>query len=169
MNMEKVIDRGEIAAAVATIAGDMKATYGTQPVLCIAVMNGAAFFAVDLMRQLPENFTLESVRVKSYIGQESSGELQFLSKLPNVEGKAVVLLDEICDSGLTLSQLQREVMNAGADTCRTAVLLNVGHDTAVHTPSFIGHQFTADPGFLVGYGMDWHGTNRQLQDIFRAR
>lgn len=165
--MKTVLTAEQVQDATRRVAEALKKYYGQEPVTAIAVMNGAAFFAVDLLRQLPENFIFETVRVRSYIGTSSSGKLEYLSAMPEVQGKNVLLLDEICDSGLTLFQLMKEVYNHGAATCRTAVLLcnQSAHESVAHTPHFIGHDFSTDPGFLIGSGMDMNGKLRQLSDV----
>lgn len=164
--MKKILDKQKVADAIQDVANKLIKQYGSNPVCLIAIMNGGAFFAVDLLRRLPINFTFDSVKVRSYDGMKSSGQLEYVSPLPDVAWKHVILVDEICDSGLTLSRIQYDCLQKGALTCLTAVLCRCPSGNAQHIPDFCGIHFGEDPGFLVGCGMDWKGYYRQLADLY---
>ena len=164
--MKIVATHYEIEDAVLRMAGVIESDYGEQEVLCLAIMNGAAFFAVDLLRELPENFELGSIRVSSYAGQESTGKLHWHSELPDVQGKHVLLLDEICDSGLTLQAICAEVQRRGAASVKAAAFVNIKGKDKLYSPEYSGITFDESPGFLVGYGMDDNGKGRQDRNLY---
>lgn len=164
--MKTIATYHEIAATVQRMATKINEDYGGENVLCLAIMNGAAFFAVDLLRELNDNFELGSIRVSSYAGQESTGKLQWHSELPDVQGKHVLLLDEICDSGLTLQAICAEVQRRGAASVKAAAFVNIASKGKLYSPDYSGIRFTESPGFLVGYGMDNEGKGRQLRSLY---
>lgn len=153
----------EVANSIRSIFGQAK------DVTLLVVMNGGAFFAVDLARQLPPAFGFESVRVASYNGTENSGLLTWLSPLPDVAGKHIIIVDEICDSGRTLHAIRQAVIDAGAATCSTAVLISIDKKSTrarYGVPDFSAIDLPTDPGFLIGCGMDYHGTHRSHRALY---
>lgn len=152
----------EIKKAIQKLAIKLQGVYGQEDVTVICILNGAMFFAVDLMRMLPPRFRIETLRVGSYSGKESTGTLTYLSAIPVVDGKNVILLDEICDSGLTLGKLYEQMKLLGAREVSTAVLVNIKRDDKKHEPTYACLTLPSDCGFLVGYGMDDNGKGRQL-------
>lgn len=166
--MHIVFSAEEIAAAVRRTAGELRAHFGEEePVLVLALLNGALWFAADLLRELPPNFCLETLRVSSYgSGTSSSGQLRFLSPLPEVRGQRVLLLDDVLDTGLTLALLSEQLRRAGARELRTCVAVDKLERRALPIrPDFAA--LRVERGFLLGYGMDWDGRYRNLPYIAR--
>ena len=134
-------------------------------VLALTLLQGASVFACDLLRLLPPEIECEGVRVASYgAAHESSGELRWLTPIPNVKGRTVLLLDDVLDSGLTFLRVTAALKQAGARRVITAV--------AVDKPTERRHPVTADfiglsapPVYLIGYGMDENNRYRHLPYI----
>ncbi len=148
------------------MAADIIATWGEeQDVIALALLNGALFFAADLLRYLPSNYLLASIHASSYgMAQQSSGNVTLMSSLPQVEGKRVLILDDVLDTGLTLTELRRILYDRGAAEVKCAVAVDK-KICRVHPieADFVG--FEAGPDFLIGYGMDDADRYRNLDAI----
>ena len=166
MSIEPLFTAGQIAGAVQRMAVELEAHYGSErPVKVLALLNGALWFAADLLRLLPPNFVLETVRVSSYgAGRETSGRLHWKSPVPACEGQRVLVLDDVLDSGITLTAVKAELLRLGAVEVRTAVLVDKPSGRRVECRAdYAG--LTAPGEFLVGYGMDADECYRNLPFI----
>ncbi len=163
MTLVPRISAEEIAAALRAMAQQVLARFGEgEPVLVLALLNGAIWFAADLLRLLPENYQLETLRVGSYgDGCESSGKLQWYGQLPPCTGARVLVLDDVLDSGLTLHAVVAALHAAGAAEVATAVVVDKsGRRTVPFSADFVA--FHLGETYLAGYGMDAAGLYRNL-------
>lgn len=156
----------QVQQAVCRLAGEIERHFGTdEDVTVLALLNGALWFAADLLRALPQNFLLETARVSSYgDARSSSGTLQWKTPMPDVRGKRVLIVDDVLDTGLTLQQVGTTLREAGASEVRTAVLvLKEGCQKVPISADFTA--LTAPKLFLIGCGMDDAGRYRNLPYI----
>jgi hypoxanthine phosphoribosyltransferase len=132
----------------------------------VCVLKGAFVFLSDLARAIDGNTTLDFIAVSSYgSNTTSSGQVQLLKDLDStIEGRDVVIVEDIVDTGLTLTYLQ-EILRARAPRrLRTACLLSKPSRRKVDVPvEYIG--FTIEDKFVVGYGLDYDGQYRNLPYI----
>jgi hypoxanthine phosphoribosyltransferase len=132
----------------------------------VCVLKGAFVFLSDLARAIGGTVTLDFIAVSSYgSGTKSSGQVQLLKDLDSpLEGRDVVIVEDIVDTGLTLTYLQ-EILRARAPRrLRTACLLSKPSRRKVDVPvEYIG--FTIEDRFVVGYGLDHAEQYRNLPDI----
>lgn len=166
MKTQTLFTRDEIAAAVKRTAAHVQAHFGTdEPVTVLVLLNGGMWFAADLLRELPANYLLETVRVSSYgAGTESSGELRWGSPCPEVAGRRVLVVDDVLDTGLTMLKLTEALRAQGARDVASCVAVNkTGRRSAPIEPDFAALQ--VENGFLLGYGMDWGGRYRNNPSI----
>ncbi len=166
MTLVPRISADEIAAALRTMAQQVRERFGeSEPVQVLALLNGATWFAADLLRLLPANYQLETLRVGSYgAGYESSGELQWQSVLPPCAGARVLVLDDVLDSGLTLRSVVAALRAAGAAEVACAVVVDKKACRSVpFEADFVA--FRLGVAYLVGYGMDAAGLYRNLPFI----
>lgn len=167
--IETVFSERDIAAAVRRVAGEILARLGeAEPVMALALLNGAAWFAADLLRLLPPCYMLETARVSSYgEGMQTSGRLTWHSPVPSCRGRRVLVLDDVLDSGVTMQAVVGGLKEHGAAEVLTAVAVNkLGGRLVPIEPDFAALE-THD-GFLVGYGLDWKGRYRNLPWIGRV-
>lgn len=169
MNMHCLYTAEEIDAAVHRAAVEVQGLFPLgEKVLVLALLNGALWFAADLLRLLPDNFLLESVRVSSYgTAQESCGTLTWKSPMPDCRGQRVLVVDDVLDSGITLCSVVSALQAAGALQVCTAVAVSKDSSTCRRVP------FEADvaalhapASFLVGYGMDLAGRYRNFPAVY---
>jgi hypoxanthine phosphoribosyltransferase len=155
----------EIAAAVARLAGEITRDLAGRPILLLGILKGAFFFTADLARALPPSaeVTIDFLVVSSYGNSDrSSGEVRLLKDTSeSVEGKNVIIVEDIVDNGLTLAYLHRLLGGRHPASLRTCVLLDKPYrrktDVAVDYEGF-----QCPDTFVVGYGLDYQERFRHL-------
>lgn len=165
-HIRELFSAADIRRGVERVAREVQAHFGTQDeVLVPVILDGGLMFAADLLRRLPANFRMETMRVSSYgAGKESSGELQWIFSPPDVAGCRVLVLDDLADSGITLREICRRLSDMGAaEVCSAVAVDKNGRREAGFTPDFAA--LHTHGGFLVGYGMDFAGKYRNLPFI----
>jgi len=171
-DVEKVIiPHQRIAARVEELAGEIMRDHAAADgsggeVTIIPVLTGAMVFAADLIRRLRMRMKMGYVAVSSYPGRSvrSRGPVVVTSELGDVTGRPVLLVDDIIDTGATLSVVQRMIAAMKPAALRTCVLLkkNVARRAAVSV-EYVG--FDIPDVFVVGYGLDFGDYYRNLPDI----
>jgi hypoxanthine phosphoribosyltransferase len=144
------------------IAGD----YQGRPVMVIGVLTGCLVFLADLIRRLDLPLRIHLVQASSYRGEATlPGELRLgLEELPDLTGKEVLLVDDILDTGRTLSRVVAVLKKRGAARVRIAVLLHkVGRQEVPLVADYVG--FDIPDAFVVGYGLDFNDEYRHLPHI----
>lgn len=132
----------------------------------VGVLKGGFMFMSDLVRSMDANVTLDFMAVSSYgKGTTSSGEVRVLKDLDSkLEGRHVIIVEDIVDTGLTLKYMQEILHARGPKTLRTACLLSKPSRRKVQVPvEYIG--FTIEDKFVVGYGLDFAEQYRNLPYI----
>ena len=156
-----------IAARLDALATDITAFYQGKPLTVLAILNGSLPFAADLLRRIPLPLHLDCLSVASYYGgTASSGTVSFLqTRLPEVAGRHVLLLDDILDTGLTLHAVRQRLSAETAPlSIRSAVLLRKRKPRAEpFEADYVG--FDIEDEFVVGYGLDYQGRYRNLPEI----
>jgi hypoxanthine phosphoribosyltransferase len=132
----------------------------------VAVLKGAFVFLSDLIRQIPGDLSLDFIAVTSYAqGTTTSGEVRMLNDLDvAIDGKQVVIVEDIVDSGTTLRYLQEILRARNPRSLATACLLSKPARRRVDVKvDYVG--FTIEDRFVVGYGLDYAGRFRNLRHI----
>jgi hypoxanthine phosphoribosyltransferase len=162
-----LITAEQIDRRIGELAAEIDAAYAADEAIhLICVLKGGFIFLADLVRQLRSRVTLDFIAVSSYEkGTTSSGEVRLLKDLDvALDGKHVIVVEDIVDTGLTLMYLQGILRARGPRTLRTACLLSKPSRRTIDVPvEYIG--FTIDDLFVVGYGLDYNGQYRHLPDI----
>jgi len=156
-----------IRQRIADMAADMNKTLVDDFPLFISVLNGAFLFTADLVRHITVECEVTFIRVASYNGTQSTGQLKSVLGLNHsVEGRHVVLLEDIIDTGHTAAYLVNEIQQLRPASVRLASLL-LKPDALQHDlrPDYVGFEVAND--FLVGYGLDYDGLGRNLNDIYK--
>ncbi|HEY8402762.1 MAG TPA: hypoxanthine phosphoribosyltransferase [Cytophagaceae bacterium] len=141
---------------------------GMDPVF-IAILNGAFMFAADLIKEITGPCKLSFIKVASYEGTVSSGKVNSLIGLEeNLEGKNVVLIDDIVDTGITMSYVIEQVQAFKPASLEVAtLLLKPEAFNNQFQIKFVG--FTIPNDFVVGYGLDYNGYGRNLREIYHIK
>lgn len=158
---EKVLDN-----RVTELAKELYNVYGDAEVVFVCTLKGAVFFACDLLKKYPGDARMEFLRVSSYQGDKSTGkvELNLSISKDNLENKNVVIIEDIVDTGYTLSFLNNYIGKMNPKTLATCTLLDKKTKRIADVePTYSG--FVVDDLFVIGYGLDYDGKYRNLPYI----
>lgn len=165
--MRLVYSEGQIAEAVARVAGAIDRDYGGREVHLIGVLKGSVLFLADLMRRLETPCTVDFVRLSSYGDAKSSSGtvIEKIALRDSVAGRHVIVVEEIVDSGLTLNKLLRDLGAAAPASLRVCTLIDKTGRREVDVPvDYRG--LSLEDGFLVGYGLDLDERFRNLPAVY---
>lgn len=164
-----MISARRIARRVRQMGQDISSVYADldQPLVMVVILKGAAVFAADLLRSLSIPAELEFVRASSYGGgTSSSGRVKFAHLVEGpLTGRDILLVEDIVDSGRTISTIVKELQRNHPASLRLAALLDRPARREVEVPiDFTG--FRIPDRFVIGYGLDYAGLYRELPDIY---
>ncbi len=163
-DLEKtLITREQIAARLAEMAADVDRDYEGKDVLLVGVLKGAVMVMADFARALHSTVEMDWMAVSSYgSGTKSSGVVRILKDLDaDITGRHVLIVEDIVDSGLTLSWLVSNLSSRGPATVEVLTLLRKPEAAKVHVQTrYVG--FDIPPEFVVGYGLDFAEKYRNL-------
>jgi hypoxanthine phosphoribosyltransferase len=163
MPIEPLIDASTIAARVAALGDEITRDYQGRDIVMVPVLKGSYVFAADLAREIDLDLEVDFLAVRSYgDGTESTGVVQITSDLSHpIEGKHVILVEDIVDTGLTVSYLRENLVTRQPASLKIASLLHKPARTRVSVNiDYLG--FTVEDVFLVGYGLDQGQKYRNL-------
>lgn len=138
---------------------------GKNPVF-VCVLRGGIYFFSDLTKAVPIPIELDFIQAKSYIGTESSGNVQLIKDLDSeIAGKDVLLVEDIVDTGRTLKFLISHILSKKPKSLEIASLLSKEGEEAVGYPiKYVGWNIGKE--FVIGYGLDYDGKFRNLPGVF---
>lgn len=165
----KYIRKEEIDEIITRLAKEIMLEYRYDDPILLITLNGALFFAVDLIKKLDFPCRISSVKLSSYSGTESTGNIKSLIGLnEDVRGQRVLVLEDIVDTGRTYVHLYNMLMEAGAKDVRMATMTMKPDayqaDLPVH---YVGIKIPNK--FVVGCGLDYDGYGRNLNDIYQLQ
>ncbi len=161
-----LISRTEIQRRVAEMAGDIRRDFPTEPLHLVGVLKGSVFFLTDLARQMSGDVSLDFIAVSSYgSGTHTSGEVKLTRDLDSsIEGKTVIVVEDILDTGMTLQYLLRIFEQRKPRRIRVAVLLDKPERRIAKVRAdYVGFKIPNE--FVVGYGLDYAERYRNLADV----
>lgn len=165
--MSVLLTAGQIQARIAELAAAIEADYPPdEEVHLVGVLKGGFVFMADLVRAMSARVTLDFIAVSSYQqSTRSSGEVRLLKDVETrLEGRHVIIVEDIVDTGLTLTYLQDILRARAPRSLRTACLLSKPSRRVVDVKvDYIG--FTIEDRFVVGYGLDYGEKYRNLPHI----
>ena len=161
-----LISREEIAARVGELGRALAREHAGRVPLLVGVLKGAVVFMADLIRAIPAPIAMDFIGVSSYgAGARSSGSVRVTADLSvSIEGRDVVIVEDIVDSGWTLDYLRRNLETRHPRSLRVCALLDKVERRQVDVPlDYVG--FAIPDRFVVGYGFDLGGMYRGLSEI----
>ena len=162
---EILLDTELIASRVAQLGAELTRDYaGREPVL-VSVLKGSLVFLADLMRAMDLRSSIDLMEVSSYAGTETSGQVRILKDLSkSIEGRDVVVVEDIIDTGLTLNYLLRYLAERRPASITICCLLDKPARRLAEIPiDYRG--FTIPDRFVIGYGLDYEERYRNLPYI----
>ena len=164
--IDVMISEAEIAAKVEEIAKRIENDYKGEPLLVVGILKGASVFVSDLIRKINLDVNIDFMCVSSYgNATESSGTVRILKDLDvDISGKNVLIVEDIIDSGLTLSNLVKELQIRNPKSLKLCTLLDKPERRKANVAvDYVG--FVIEDKFIVGYGIDWAEKYRNLPYI----
>ncbi len=160
---EILIDEETLQARIRELGGEISEAYAGRDLLLVGVLKGAVFFLADLMRELSVPCEIDFMAISSYgAGTDSSGVVRILKDLDmNISGRDVLVVEDIIDSGLTLSYLMRSLTARKPASLEVCTLLTKPERREVEVPvRYVG--FEIPNKFVIGYGLDFDQRYRNL-------
>jgi len=166
---ELFLPEDTIKSAIKVIADKMNVDLADKDPLFLCVLNGSFMFAAELMKYINIPCEITFVRVASYKGVTSSGKLKEIYGLEEeIEGRTIVIIEDIVDTGYTMSLITDQLACENPREIKVATLL--------FKPNALAHSLELDyvaleipNDFIVGYGLDYNGYGRNLTDIYKIK
>ena len=160
---EILIDEDSLQRRIAELGDEISSDYAGRDLLLIGVLKGAVFFMADLMRKLAIPCEIDFMAISSYGGQtDSSGVVRILKDLDvNIKDRDVLVVEDIIDSGLTLSYLMRNLQSREPTSLEICALMTKPSRREIEVPvRYVG--FEIPNRFVIGYGLDFGERYRNL-------
>jgi hypoxanthine phosphoribosyltransferase len=160
---EILIEEDALRERVAELGAEISADYAGRDLLLVGVLKGAVFFMADLMRSIDVHCEVDFMAISSYgASTDSSGVVRILKDLDtSIEGRNVLVVEDIIDSGLTLSYLMRNLRARNPSSLEVCALLTKPERREIDVPvRYIG--FEIPNRFVIGYGLDFAERYRNL-------
>ena len=166
LTFEPYIKREKIQARIEELGKELTAEFAGKRPLLVCVLNGAFPFASELFMNLDTDAEIAFIRLKSYEGTSSTGTVKEVMGLTeNVEGRPVILVEDIIDTGQTIKRLVDTLEAKKPASIKIATLLFKPESLQCDVkPDYVG--FAIPPKFIIGYGLDLDGKARNLRDIY---
>jgi hypoxanthine phosphoribosyltransferase len=161
-----LISRSRIRRRIQEIARQIRKDFASEPLHLVGVLKGAVFFLADLAREIPGEVSFDFIAVSSYgKNTHSSGQVRLTRDLDSsIEGKIVIVVEDILDTGMTLQYLLRVFQQRKPKALRVAVLLDKPERRITPVRAdYVG--FSIPNAFVVGYGLDYAERYRNLLDV----
>ena len=166
-NAECIHDAAAIQRILDRMADDISAAIADSLPIILCVMNGAIIMTGHLLTRLSFPLEIDYLQATRYQGETRGAEVEWLCKPRlSLEGRTVLVVDDILDEGNTMSDVVAHCRQAGADRVLSAVLVQKRHDRLVAgvTADFIGME--VEDRYVFGFGMDYKGYLRNLNGIY---
>lgn len=167
LTFEPYIRREEIAKQVHRLAQEIKCDYANEKVIFLCVLNGAFIFTADLFRACDlRDAEVTFIRFKSYDGMSSTGTVKEIMGLSeDITDRNVLIVEDIIDSGVTATQLRKELEKRNPKSVKmVSLLFKPDALTVGRGPDYVGFEIPSK--FILGYGLDLDGQARNLPDIY---
>ena len=165
-SVRTLISREQIQRRIAEMAREIRRDFPVEPLHLVGVLKGSIFFLSDLARQMSGEVSLDFIAVSSYGNRtETSGEVKLTRDLDSsIEGKTVIVVEDILDTGMTLQYLLRVFEQRKPRRLRVAVLLDKPERRIAKVRAdYVGFRIPNE--FVVGYGLDYAERYRNLMDV----
>ena len=163
------ITEASLLQRIEVLAGELNNTYKGAELVLVAVLNGSFMFASDLIKHLDGKVQISFVKLSSYSGTKSTGNVEELIGLnEDLQGKHVLIVEDIVDTGLTIDKLMfllKEKNPKSLEVC--TLLFKPEAFKGKIAPKFVG--FEIENKFVVGYGLDYDELGRNLKNIYQLK
>ena len=165
LNLNVMYSEEEIQKRIQELAEEIDKDYAGKEIIAICVLRGAVFFTVDLTKKMKTPLEIDYIRVSSYEGTDTTGKINFIHDISeNIEGKDVLIIEDIIDTGFTLKALKEHLLKKNPKSLKIVVLADKSERRKTEVDvDYIG--FKIPNKFIVGYGFDIDNKYRNLTYI----
>jgi hypoxanthine phosphoribosyltransferase len=166
MAQTTLFSRAQIDQRVAEMGKQLSADFAGDDVIALCVLKGAVFFCTDLVRNMSIDVAMDFIQISSYGNQKYSSGVVTILKEPQLDmkGKAVLIVEDIIDSGLSMREVFNYIESRGASKVKTATFLDKPKARKVpFHADYIG--FSIEPQFVIGYGLDFAEKYRNIPEV----
>lgn len=165
LDLNVLIDEEKIQKRIGEMAEEIDKNYNGESIISICVLRGAVYFMTDLTKKMKTPIETDFIRVSSYVGTESTGNIRMtLDISEKIENRDVLIIEDIIDTGYTLKYLRDYLLTKNPKSLKIAVLADKEEKRKVQVPiDFVG--FKIPDKFIVGYGFDYDNSYRNLPYI----
>lgn len=169
LEFTQFISKSSIQRKVRLLADQLNLDYQDKTPVFLPILNGSFMFASDLLKEIEIPCRVSFVKLSSYAGTASSGQIKSLIGLEeSLFNQHIIIVEDIIDTGLTLARLVEELKNLGAKSVEVVALLRKQPAREKEVSArYIG--FEIENEFVLGYGLDYDGLGRNLKDIYQAK
>lgn len=163
------LSAGSIQEEIKGLADKINADYDGKKVVFVVILNGAFMFASDLFREITLDCELTFVKVSSYQGSTSTGKVDELIGLnTNLSGRHVIIVEDIVDTGITMDKIYKIIELQLPESLKICTLLyKKDAHKGIVPPDYAG--FEIENKFVVGYGLDYDESGRNLREIYQIK
>ena len=168
LEFKKTISSNKILERVSELAQQINTDYKDRSPIFLPVLNGSFMFASDLLKEINIPCRVSFVKISSYAGTSSSGQLKSLiGHEESLFNQDIIIVEDIVDSGLTLQKIMDDLKGLGAKSVEAISLLRKkeAREKKIDV-KYVG--FDLDTEFVLGYGLDYDGLGRNYKDIYKA-
>lgn len=168
VQFKKFISKSKVQQQVKSLAEKINVDYKDKLPVFLPILNGSFMFAADLVKQMDMPCKVSFVKVSSYAGTASSGQLKTLIGLEeSLFNQDIIIIEDIVDTGLTLQRIIEELKSLGTRSVEVVALLRkqMAREKMIDV-KYIG--FEIENEFVLGYGLDYDGFGRNLEDIYQS-
>lgn len=169
LEFEKFIGKSTVQRKVKALAEQINDDYRDRSPVFLPILNGAFMFASDLMKTVSLPCKVSFVKVSSYAGMASTGQLKTLVGLDeSLFNQDVIIIEDIVDTGLTLQKIVVELKSLGTKSVEVISLLrkDAAREKKIAV-KYVGFEIANE--FVLGYGLDYDGYGRNLTDIYQMK
>ena len=165
LDLDVMMNEEQIQKRIEEMAKEIDKVYNGESIIAICVLRGAIYFTVDLTKKMKTPIEIDFIKASSYVGTETTGEVKMTLDInENIEGRDVLIIEDIIDTGYTLDFLRKYLLSKNPKSLRIAVLADKEERRIIDVPvDFVG--FKIPNKYIVGYGFDYNNSYRNLPYI----
>lgn len=165
LDLDVMMNEEQIQKRIEEMAKEIDKVYNGESIIAICVLRGAIYFTVDLTKKMKTPIEIDFIKASSYVGTETTGEVKMTLDInENIEGRDVLIIEDIIDTGYTLDYLRKYLLSKNPKSLRIAVLADKEERRIIDVPvDFVG--FKIPNKYIVGYGFDYNNSYRNLPYI----
>ena len=165
LDLDVMMNGEQIQKRIEEMAKEIDKVYNGESIIAICVLRGAIYFTVDLTKKMKTPIEIDFIKASSYVGTETTGEVKMTLDInENIEGRDVLIIEDIIDTGYTLDYLRKYLLSKNPKSLRIAVLADKEERRIIDVPvDFVG--FKIPNKYIVGYGFDYNNSYRNLPYI----